>query len=127
MTAHPEKGPNMLVGDDTNVMRARWGGKPHRKANGMGEEFSAILDTEQFNTLADGIRLFETVWMAKRPNPGVAIHAAHRYMCLKREKYWRLYSPRENVRGQRDPLPPEVVARRRPFRCVRHHQTIRTL
>ena len=41
MTVHLEKGFPALVGDGANVVRIRWDGKPNRKADGMGKEFSA--------------------------------------------------------------------------------------
>ena len=44
MAVHLEKGLPVLVGDDANVVRIRWGGEPHRKANLMGKEFSVTAD-----------------------------------------------------------------------------------
>ena len=93
---------------DANVARARWDGKPHRKANGAGGEFSASADTEQPDALAGGVRLFEAIWMRKQLDHGVAIPAATRYMYLRRGQEWRIYSDQPRVRGQRDMEPPEV-------------------
>ena len=84
LTVHLEKGLPLLVGDETNVVRVRGGVKPHRKANGAGEEFSATADPRQSNAPADGIRLFGTIWMTEQPDPGVSIPTVSRYMYLQR-------------------------------------------
>ena len=68
LTVHLEKGLPVLVGDDAHAIRVRRGGEPHRKANGIGEEFSVAADPlDQPNPLADGIRLSVTAWLVNSP------------------------------------------------------------
>ena len=40
----------VLVGNGREVVRVQWGKKPHRKANQLGKEFSAVPDQVQPNT-----------------------------------------------------------------------------
>ena len=109
LTAHLANGLPSSVGDDANVVRVRWGGKPHRKANGAWKEFSATVRPEQPNKHAGGIRLFGAIWLTKQQDPGVSIPAASRYMYLKRGQEWRVYSAQAHVRGQRHRPAPGVA------------------
>ena len=105
-----KRGLPVLVGDSENVVRVRWGGQPHRKASGIGNEFIATADPpEQPNPLAGGVRLFETVWMAKQPDPGKSIRVVSRYMFLQRDQDWRIYSSHAHVRGQCDRPTPGIT------------------
>lgn len=108
VTVHLERGFPLLVADDVNAARVRWAGKPRRKANGLGKEFSAIADPEQPSALAGGIRFCETVRLSKQIDPGVTIPAVTRYMYLQRGQDWRIHSDQAQVRGQCDLVPPVI-------------------
>ena len=46
------KGFPLLVGGEQEVVRVRWGQKPHRRANSLGGEFSLVADPAQTNELS---------------------------------------------------------------------------
>ena len=113
LTAHLAKGLPALVGGDANVVRVRLGGGPHRKANGAGKEFIATVAPEQSNPPAGGIPLFETVCIAKQPDPGASIPAVARYMYLQRGQERRSYSKQARGRAQCD-RPAPVISKASP-------------
>ena len=86
------------------------GAKPHRKANSIGEEFSAIADPAQSNDLALGIARVETVWFAKIGDAASAVPPIYKYMYLARGQDWRGWATDDHTRTQCD-VPLEIPPR----------------
>ena len=70
-------------------MSPAYGGLGSRTAKQMGRARSLARQqtpTGQPNALADGIRLFGTVWAVKQPDTGMSIPDVSRYLYLQRAK-----------------------------------------
>ena len=70
---------------------------------------------DQPNPVAEGIRMFGTVWVVRQHDTGISIPAAKRYLYLQREQDSRGYSDQPHVRDQCDrpsldiaPNPPSI-------------------
>ena len=103
LTAHLGNGLPDLARGDADVIRIRRGGKPRRKANGMGKEFSGTVGpVDQPNSLADGIRAVGTALVVKWPDAGMSIPDVAMYLYIQRLQEWRSLPDHHHVRGNCD-------------------------
>ena len=98
LAVHFEKGHPLLVGNNKDVARVRWGKKPHREANSIGKEFIVITDPAQNNALSLEIDRVETAWFAKIGDAAAAVQPICKYMYLPREQDWREWATDDHTR-----------------------------
>ena len=83
------------------MVRVRWGQKPHRKANHLGKEFSAIPDQEKYNALALRVQQFENVMIDNVLDSSSVTQIVARYMYLTREQEWSEWPGDEHLKAHR--------------------------
>ena len=116
---HLEKGSPLLLGNEQEAARARWGQKPHREANSLGREFIAATDPAQTNELSHQIAQVEKVRLAKTTGISSAVPPIYKYMYLARDQEWRGWASDEPTRTQCDQ--PSDIATPFPLRVPPDH------